>query len=129
MKKALAADTADRHDRHGSLADVMAGADVYIGVSGGTVAEEVVASMADDAIVFGLANPNPEVPVEIAHRHARIVATGRSDYPNQINNVLAFPGHLPRRLRRPRHRDHRGHEARSGGARSPGSSATTSPRT
>ena len=74
------------------LADVMAGADVYLGVSGGTVAEEVVASMAHDAIVFGLANPNPEVPVEVAHRHARIVATGRSDYPNQINNVLAFPG-------------------------------------
>ena len=92
VKKALAADTADRHDRLGSLADVMAGADVYLGVSGGTVPEEVVASMADDAIVFGLANPNPEVPVEVAHRHARIVATGRSDYPNQINNVLAFPG-------------------------------------
>jgi malate dehydrogenase (oxaloacetate-decarboxylating) len=92
VKKALAADTADRHDRHGSLADVMAGADVYIGVSGGTVPEEVVASMADDAIVFGLANPVPEVPVEVARRHARIVATGRSDYPNQINNVLAFPG-------------------------------------
>ena len=48
--------------------------------------------MADEAIVFGLANPIPEVPAEIAHRHARIVATGRSDYPNQINNVLAFPG-------------------------------------
>src|SRR5436190_13201554 len=92
VKKALAVDTADRHDCHGSLADVMAGADVYLGVSGGTVPEEVVASMADDAIVFGLANPTPEVPVEIAHRHARIVATGRSDYPNQINNVLAFPG-------------------------------------
>jgi malate dehydrogenase (oxaloacetate-decarboxylating) len=92
VKKALAVDTADRHDRHGSLADVMVGADVYLGVSGGTVPEQVVASMADDAIVFGLANPTPEVPVEIAHRHARIVATGRSDYPNQINNVLAFPG-------------------------------------
>jgi malate dehydrogenase (oxaloacetate-decarboxylating) len=92
VKKALAATTADRHDRHGALADVMRGADVYIGVSGGTVPEEVVASMADEAIVFGLANPIPEVPVEIAHRHARIVATGRSDYPNQINNVLAFPG-------------------------------------
>jgi malate dehydrogenase (oxaloacetate-decarboxylating) len=92
VKKALAAVTGDVHDRHGSLADVMAGADVYLGVSGGTVPEEVVASMADDAIVFGLANPIPEVPVEIAHRHARIVATGRSDYPNQINNVLAFPG-------------------------------------
>src|SRR3954469_19340348 len=92
VKKGLAADTADRHDRHGSLADVMHGADVYLGVSGGTVPEEVVASMADDAIVFGLANPTPEVPVDVAHRHARIVATGRSDYPNQINNVLAFPG-------------------------------------
>jgi malate dehydrogenase (oxaloacetate-decarboxylating) len=92
VKKALAAVTGDVHDRHGSLADVMAGADVYLGVSGGTVPEEVVAGMADDAIVFGLANPNPEVPVDVAHRHARIVATGRSDYPNQINNVLAFPG-------------------------------------
>jgi malate dehydrogenase (oxaloacetate-decarboxylating) len=92
VKKALAAETADRHDRHGALADVMTGADVYIGVSGGTVPEEVVASMADEAIVFGLANPIPEVPVEIAHRHARIVATGRSDYPNQLHTVLAFPG-------------------------------------
>ena len=70
----------------------MAGADVYIGVSGGTVPEEIVASMAPDAIVFGLANPNPEVHPEVAHRHARVVATGRSDFPNQINNVLAFPG-------------------------------------
>ena len=48
--------------------------------------------MAPDAIIFGLANPTPEVHPEIAHRHARVVATGRSDYPNQINNVLAFPG-------------------------------------
>ena len=70
----------------------MAGADVYIGVSGGTVPEEVVATMADDAIIFGLANPTPEVHPDVAHRHARVVATGRSDYPNQINNVLAFPG-------------------------------------
>ena len=76
----------------GSLADVMAGADVYIGVSGGTVPEEVVATMADDAIIFGLANPTPEVHPDVAHRHARVVATGRSDFPNQINNVLAFPG-------------------------------------
>jgi malate dehydrogenase (oxaloacetate-decarboxylating) len=92
VKRALAVDTADQFGRSGSLADVMVGADVYIGVSGGTVAEEIVASMADDAIIFGLANPNPEVPPELAHRHARVVATGRSDYPNQINNVLAFPG-------------------------------------
>ena len=70
----------------------MDGADVFVGVSGGTVPEEVVATMAADAIVFGLANPTPEVHPEVAHRHARVVATGRSDYPNQINNVLAFPG-------------------------------------
>jgi malate dehydrogenase (oxaloacetate-decarboxylating) len=92
VKRALARDTADHHDRHGSLADAMAGADVYIGVSGGTVPEEVVATMAPEAIIFGLANPTPEVLPEVAHRHARVVATGRSDYPNQINNVLAFPG-------------------------------------
>ncbi len=92
VKRALAQVTADRFDRRGSLADVMAGADVYIGVSGGTVPEEVVASMAPDAIIFGLANPTPEVHPDLASRHARVVATGRSDYPNQINNVLAFPG-------------------------------------
>ena len=70
----------------------MAGADVYIGVSGGTVPEEIVATMAPDAIIFGLANPTPEVHPDVAHRYARVVATGRSDFPNQINNVLAFPG-------------------------------------
>jgi malate dehydrogenase (oxaloacetate-decarboxylating) len=48
--------------------------------------------MAPDSVIFGLANPNPEVHPEVAHRHARVVATGRSDFPNQINNVLAFPG-------------------------------------
>ncbi len=92
VKHALARDTADRTGRRGLLADVMAGAEVYVGVSGGTVPEETVASMADQAIVFGLANPNPEVHPDVAHRHARVVATGRSDFPNQINNVLAFPG-------------------------------------
>jgi malate dehydrogenase (oxaloacetate-decarboxylating) len=91
-KKAIAEATADLTGRSGSLADVMAGADVFIGVSGGTVPEEIVATMAPDAIVFGLANPHPEVHPDVAHRHARIVATGRSDFPNQINNVLAFPG-------------------------------------
>jgi malate dehydrogenase (oxaloacetate-decarboxylating) len=91
-KREIAEITADVTGRTGSLEDVMAGADVFIGVSGGTVPEEVVASMAPDAIVFGLANPHPEVHPEVAHRHARIVATGRSDFPNQINNVLAFPG-------------------------------------
>jgi len=92
VKESLAKETADVTGRTGSLADVMAGADVYIGVSGGTVPEEVVATMADDAIIFGLANPQPEVHPDVAHRHARVVATGRSDFPNQINNVLAFPG-------------------------------------
>ena len=92
VKLALAQDTADHFGRTGKLADVMDGADVYIGVSGGTVPEEVVALMADEAIIFGLANPNPEVHPELAHRYARVVATGRSDFPNQINNVLAFPG-------------------------------------
>jgi malate dehydrogenase (oxaloacetate-decarboxylating) len=92
VKGSLARETADRTGRTGSLADVMAGADVFVGVSGGTVPEEVVALMADDAVIFGLANPVPEVHPDVAHRHARVVATGRSDFPNQINNVLAFPG-------------------------------------
>jgi malate dehydrogenase (oxaloacetate-decarboxylating) len=76
----------------GSLEDALAGADVFIGVSGGTVAEEAVASMAKGAFVFAMANPNPEVHPEVAHKYAAVVATGRSDFPNQINNVLAFPG-------------------------------------
>ena len=91
-KRALAEVTADVTGRQGSLADVMAGADVFIGVSGGTVPEPVVATMAPDAVIFGLANPIPEVLPDVARRHARVVATGRSDFPNQINNVLAFPG-------------------------------------
>ena len=92
VKAELARDTADRFGRHGGLADALAGADVFIGVSGGVVPEEVVATMAPESIIFALANPNPEVHPDVAHRHAAIVATGRSDFPNQINNVLAFPG-------------------------------------
>jgi malate dehydrogenase (oxaloacetate-decarboxylating) len=76
----------------GSLADAMRGADVFIGVSGGTVPEEAVASMADGAFIFAMANPNPEIDPKLARQYAAVVATGRSDYPNQINNVLAFPG-------------------------------------
>ncbi|MFC9644397.1 NADP-dependent malic enzyme [Streptomyces mirabilis] len=76
----------------GSLEAALAGADVFIGVSGGTVPEPAVASMAEGAFVFAMANPNPEVHPEIAHKYAAVVATGRSDFPNQINNVLAFPG-------------------------------------
>ncbi|WP_406725545.1 NADP-dependent malic enzyme [Streptomyces sp. GD-15H] len=76
----------------GSLETALAGADVFIGVSGGTVPESAVASMAKGAFVFAMANPDPEVHPEIAHKYAAVVATGRSDFPNQINNVLAFPG-------------------------------------
>jgi malate dehydrogenase (oxaloacetate-decarboxylating) len=76
----------------GSLVEAMDGADVFLGVSAGFVDEDAVRKMAADAIIFALANPTPEVDPDVAHRHAAIVATGRSDYPNQINNVLAFPG-------------------------------------
>ena len=78
----------------GTLADAMVGADVFIGVSApGVVTPEMVKSMADDAIVFPMANPVPEIfPDEAKKAGAKVVGTGRSDYPNQINNVLAFPG-------------------------------------
>jgi malate dehydrogenase (oxaloacetate-decarboxylating) len=90
-KRRLAATTNPRALR-GSLSDALDGADAYVGVSGGTVPEAAVAAMAPGAIVFGLANPDPEVHPDVAARYAAVVATGRSDYPNQINNVLAFPG-------------------------------------
>ena len=92
VKKALAEITADRTGRSGTLAEALDGADVYLGVSGGTIPEEDVARMAPEAIIFAMANPTPEVHPDVAHKYARIVATGRSDFPNQINNVLAFPG-------------------------------------
>jgi len=77
----------------GSLKDVIAEADVFIGVSAPNLLDgEDIARMAPDAIVFALANPVPEVDPVAAREHAAIVATGRSDFPNQINNVLAFPG-------------------------------------
>ena len=78
----------------GTIADALKGADVFIGVSApGTVTAEMVSTMAKDAIVFPMANPTPEImPDEAKAGGARIVGTGRSDFPNQINNVLAFPG-------------------------------------
>ena len=77
----------------GSVADALVGADVFIGVSApGLFGADEVATMNSDAIVFALANPDPEIDPAEAQRHAAVVATGRSDYPNQINNVLAFPG-------------------------------------
>ena len=92
VKQALAELTADKTGRSGSLADALDGADVYLGVSGGTIPEEDIARMAPEAIIFAMANPTPEVHPDVAHKYARVVATGRSDFPNQINNVLAFPG-------------------------------------
>lgn len=78
----------------GTLADVMKGADVFIGVSvAGAVTEDMVRSMNKDAVILAMANPTPEIMPELAKKAgARIVATGRSDYPNQVNNLLAFPG-------------------------------------
>ena len=86
------AELTNRGGLSGSLTDVLAGADVFIGVSGGTVPEEAVATMAKDCFIFAMANPDPEVHPDVAHKYAAVVATGRSDFPNQINNVLAFPG-------------------------------------
>jgi malate dehydrogenase (oxaloacetate-decarboxylating) len=76
----------------GNLADALVDADVFIGLSGGTVPEEAIGRMADEPILFPLANPTPEIPFDVATRYSKVVATGRSDLPNQINNVLAFPG-------------------------------------
>ncbi|BAJ30735.1 MULTISPECIES: NADP-dependent malic enzyme [Kitasatospora] len=90
--KAEIAALTNRAGLRGSLAEALNGADVFIGVSGGTVPEEVVATMAPGCFVFAMANPTPEIHPEVAHRYAAVVATGRSDFPNQINNVLAFPG-------------------------------------
>jgi len=82
------------HEEKGPLADIIKGADIFIGVSSaGLLTEEMVKSMAPKAIVFGMANPTPEIMPDLAHKAgAFIVGTGRSDFPNQINNVLAFPG-------------------------------------
>lgn len=76
----------------GGTESALAGADVFIGVSSSQVPEAHIASMAEGSIVFALSNPNPEIAPDVAQKHAAVVATGRSDFPNQINNVLAFPG-------------------------------------
>jgi malate dehydrogenase (oxaloacetate-decarboxylating) len=78
--------------RTGDLGDALRGADVFVGLSSSNVPESVIAGMAPEAIVFALSNPDPEIHPELASRYASVVATGRSDFPNQINNVLAFPG-------------------------------------
>jgi len=91
IKAELAAAT-NESGRTGGITEALIGADVLIGVSGGAIGETALAGMAPGGIIFALANPTPEVPPHIAHKYAAIVATGRSDFPNQINNVLAFPG-------------------------------------
>jgi len=90
--KAELAQRTNHAGRTGGLIEAIKGADVFLGASGGVVPEELIASMAPGGIVFALANPDPEIHPELAARHAAVVATGRSDFPNQINNVLAFPG-------------------------------------
>ncbi|GAA1482583.1 NADP-dependent malic enzyme [Gordonia sinesedis] len=76
----------------GGAAEALDGADVFLGVSAGRIDESLIASMNDGAIVFAMSNPDPEIHPDVAAKYAAVVATGRSDYPNQINNVLAFPG-------------------------------------
>ena len=91
--KTQTAETTNPDRVQGGPNEVLEGADLFIGLSGpGLVDGESLAGMSRDAIVFAMANPTPEVMPEDAERHVRIMATGRSDYPNQINNVLCFPG-------------------------------------
>ena len=88
------AEITNKNKERGPLAEIMKGKDVFIGVSApNIVSAEMVASMAEDSIVFAMANPTPEImPEEAKKGGVRVMATGRSDYPNQINNVLVFPG-------------------------------------
>ena len=91
--KTAYAERTNPDDFAGSADEALAGADVFIGLSGpGAVSRDAIASMADGAVVFAMANPTPEIPPEEIEGLAAVIATGRSDYPNQINNVLAFPG-------------------------------------
>lgn len=93
VKEEMAAITNQKKEK-GTLADVLCGADIFIGVSApGVLTRDMVKSMAENAIIFACANPTPEIyPEEAKEGGAKIIATGRSDYPNQVNNVLAFPG-------------------------------------
>ena len=91
VKADLAART-NPERRTGGLAEALDGADVFLGVSAGKVPEDLIATMTPGGIVFACSNPDPEIHPDAAGRHAAVVATGRSDFPNQINNVLAFPG-------------------------------------
>nr|WP_198284323.1 NADP-dependent malic enzyme [Saccharomonospora xinjiangensis] len=90
--KAELAQLTNRQGLRGGVAEALKGADVFIGLSSSTVDGDLLATMAPDPIVFALSNPDPEVHPDVAAAYAAVVATGRSDFPNQINNVLAFPG-------------------------------------
>ncbi|TDU26068.1 NADP-dependent malic enzyme [Arthrobacter sp. JUb115] len=90
--KADLASRTNREDVMGGLAEALDGADVVVGLSSSTFEEAAVAKMNKDAIIFALSNPTPEIMPDAAAKYAAVVATGRSDFPNQINNVLAFPG-------------------------------------
>ena len=90
--KAALAEVTNAAGLTGSTESALRGADVFIGLSGSTLAEEAIARMAPGAIAFLLSNPDPEIHPDVARRHVAVVATGRSDFPNQINNSLAFPG-------------------------------------
>ncbi|MEZ0341845.1 NADP-dependent malic enzyme [Mycobacterium sp. pV006] len=90
--KAELAQRTNPANRTGGVAEALDGADMFLGLSAGLVPEELIATMAPNGIVFALSNPDPEIHPDAARRHAAVVATGRSDFPNQINNVLAFPG-------------------------------------
>ncbi|EWT00488.1 malate dehydrogenase [Intrasporangium oryzae NRRL B-24470] len=90
--KARLAELTNARGVTGTIGDALEGADAFVGVSGGTVSERDLMRMAPRAVIFALANPDPEVHPTVAARFAEVVATGRSDFPNQINNVLAFPG-------------------------------------
>ncbi|BBZ59312.1 NAD(P)-dependent malic enzyme [Mycolicibacterium monacense] len=90
--KAELAERTNPAGRTGGVAEALDGADMFLGLSAGVVAEELIATMAPGGIVFALSNPDPEIHPDLARKYAAVVATGRSDFPNQINNVLAFPG-------------------------------------
>lgn len=90
--KAQMAERTNPRGLTGGIAEALDGADVFLGLSAGIVPADLIATMAPNSIVFALSNPDPEIHPDEASRYAAVVATGRSDFPNQINNVLAFPG-------------------------------------
>ena len=90
--KAELAERTNPGGRTGGIAEAVDGADMFLGLSAGVGPEDIIATMAPNGIVFALSNPDPEIHPDAARKHAAVVATGRSDFPNQINNVLAFPG-------------------------------------